>query len=93
MGLSAVQGAVIAGAADVVAIDTNDFKLDKAREFGATLTLNPARDRSPNPNRDETAEKVMEYTRLGRRRQSYLVGGLRYPHAYRRSLQRGPPRW
>ena len=63
VGLSAVQGAVIAGASEVIAIDTNDFKLAKAKEFGATRTLNPQRDRSPNPYRDETAEKVMEYTR------------------------------
>ncbi len=62
VGLSAVQGAVLSGAADVIAIDINDFKLEKAREFGATVTLNPNRDRSPNPFRDETAEKVMEFT-------------------------------
>ncbi|WP_236793418.1 Zn-dependent alcohol dehydrogenase [Amycolatopsis sp. GM8] len=62
VGLSAVQGALIAGASEVVAIDTNDLKLAKAKELGATLTLNPHRDRTPNPYRDETAEKVMEYT-------------------------------
>ncbi len=62
VGLSAVQGAVMQGAAEVIAIDTNDMKLDMAREFGATTTLNPLRDRSPNPNRDETAEVVLEHT-------------------------------
>jgi NDMA-dependent alcohol dehydrogenase len=62
VGLSAVQGAVVAGAADVYAVDTNDMKLDVARSFGATVTLNPNRDGSPNELRDETAEKVLELT-------------------------------
>ncbi|WP_294570013.1 Zn-dependent alcohol dehydrogenase [uncultured Arthrobacter sp.] len=62
VGLSAVQGAALAGAAEVIAVDTNDFKLEVARSFGATATFNPNVDRSPNPNRDEAAEKVMEYT-------------------------------
>ncbi|QYB00184.1 alcohol dehydrogenase catalytic domain-containing protein (plasmid) [Rhodococcus sp. USK10] len=62
VGLSAVQGAAVAGAAQIFAIDTKDLKLDKAVELGATTAINAVRDRSPNPNRDEVAEKVMEYT-------------------------------
>jgi S-(hydroxymethyl)glutathione dehydrogenase/alcohol dehydrogenase len=36
VGLNSVQGAVIAGAGRVIAVDTNPWKLDLAREFGAT---------------------------------------------------------
>ena len=36
VGLNAIQGAIIAGAGRVIAVDTNPWKLDLAREFGAT---------------------------------------------------------
>jgi alcohol dehydrogenase (nicotinoprotein) len=35
-----VQGAALAGARIIIAVDVNDFKLEKAREFGATHTIN-----------------------------------------------------
>jgi alcohol dehydrogenase (nicotinoprotein) len=38
VGINAVQGAAFAGAKDVIAIDPNPFKLDMARQLGATLT-------------------------------------------------------
>lgn len=41
VGLNAIQGAAIAGAARVIAIDVLDDKLDAAREFGATHGINP----------------------------------------------------
>ena len=41
VGLSVIQGAVMAGAEKIIAIDTNDRKFDLARQFGATHTLNP----------------------------------------------------
>jgi S-(hydroxymethyl)glutathione dehydrogenase/alcohol dehydrogenase len=40
VGLSAVQGARIAGAASIVAVDVVDAKLDLARELGATDAVN-----------------------------------------------------
>ena len=40
VGLSAVQGAAIAGAGRVIAIDMLDSKLELARKFGATDTVN-----------------------------------------------------
>ncbi len=40
VGLNCIQGAVIAGASRVVAIDINDGKLARARTFGATDTIN-----------------------------------------------------
>lgn len=41
VGLSAIQGCRIAGAAMIIAVDTMDSKLELAKEFGATHTLNP----------------------------------------------------
>lgn len=40
VGLSAVQGCRIAGAAMIVAVDTSDLKLQMAKEMGATHTVN-----------------------------------------------------
>ncbi|MDW3220386.1 MAG: alcohol dehydrogenase catalytic domain-containing protein [Acidimicrobiales bacterium] len=44
VGLNAVQGAAIAGAAQVIAIDIAADKLDAAREFGATAGVSAAAD-------------------------------------------------
>jgi Zn-dependent alcohol dehydrogenase len=38
-GLAAVVGAVAAGAADIVAVDSQDIRLERARELGATATV------------------------------------------------------
>lgn len=42
IGLSAIQGARFAGATKVIAVDLLDNKLEQAREFGATETVNAA---------------------------------------------------
>src|SRR5262245_60861658 len=42
VGLNAIQGAVLAGAHPIVAVDRLDVKLAAAREFGATHTINAA---------------------------------------------------
>jgi S-(hydroxymethyl)glutathione dehydrogenase/alcohol dehydrogenase len=39
IGLSAIQGARIAGARTIIAVDVNEYKLKTAREFGATHTV------------------------------------------------------
>ena len=41
VGISAIQGARIAGAAEILAIDTVDSKLDAAKKFGATHACKP----------------------------------------------------
>lgn len=41
VGLSILQSARIAGAMDVIAIDINDARLETARRFGATASINP----------------------------------------------------
>ena len=40
VGLNAIQGCALSGAAMIVAVDTSDAKLELARVFGATHTLN-----------------------------------------------------
>ena len=42
VGLNAIQGAVIAGAGRVIAVDTNPWKLELARTFGATDLVDAA---------------------------------------------------
>ncbi len=41
VGLSVIQGAVLAGAEQIIAIDTNPKKFELARQFGATECLSP----------------------------------------------------
>ena len=42
VGLNAVQGAAFAGATTIIAVDVSDTKLEAARAFGATTTVNSA---------------------------------------------------
>jgi S-(hydroxymethyl)glutathione dehydrogenase / alcohol dehydrogenase len=44
VGLNVIQGAVLANATTIIAIDLLDNKLDLARQFGATHSINPARE-------------------------------------------------
>lgn len=57
VGLNAVQGAVIAGAAEIIAVDISDAKLEVARTFGATATVNA---------RDEDVRKTVRALTGGR---------------------------
>ena len=41
VGISAIQGAKVAGAADIVAVDLVDSKLEDAKRFGATHAVKP----------------------------------------------------
>jgi S-(hydroxymethyl)glutathione dehydrogenase/alcohol dehydrogenase len=43
VGLNAIQGAALAGAMQIVALDILDRKLESAIAFGATATVNPAK--------------------------------------------------
>ena len=42
VGLNVIQGARIAGAERIIAIDMNDHKLEMTKQFGATDTVNPS---------------------------------------------------
>lgn len=54
VGLNVVQGARIAGAAKIIAVDILDSKLEYAREFGATHLI--------NGGRENVVERVRELT-------------------------------
>jgi S-(hydroxymethyl)glutathione dehydrogenase/alcohol dehydrogenase len=54
VGMNAVQGAALAGAEKVIAIDLVDWKLEKAKEFGATHTI--------NPTREDPVQRIMDIT-------------------------------
>src|SRR5262249_24432450 len=43
IGLSVVQGAVMAGAARIIAVDTNPAKYEMAKKFGATDFVDPTK--------------------------------------------------
>jgi S-(hydroxymethyl)glutathione dehydrogenase / alcohol dehydrogenase len=54
VGLNSIQGARIAGAGPIVALDIDDGKLEAARRFGATDAFNPAR--------QDVAAEIMKLT-------------------------------
>ncbi|MGB0385066.1 MAG: NDMA-dependent alcohol dehydrogenase [Ardenticatenaceae bacterium] len=54
VGINAVQGAAIKGAAQVIAVDPIDFKLEVAEQLGATHTI--------NPNNEDVLAKIQELT-------------------------------
>ncbi|TDJ05134.1 MAG: S-(hydroxymethyl)glutathione dehydrogenase/class III alcohol dehydrogenase [Deltaproteobacteria bacterium] len=47
IGLSVIQGATMAGAGKIIAIDTNEDKFPMAKKFGATDFVNPAKESLP----------------------------------------------
>jgi S-(hydroxymethyl)glutathione dehydrogenase / alcohol dehydrogenase len=57
VGLNIIQGARIAGAEVVVAIDVHEAKLDTARSFGATHTVDASRTDPANAVRDLTGQR------------------------------------
>jgi len=54
IGMNVVQGAKASGASIIIAADTNDKKLEWAKEFGATHTI--------NPNKEDLVAKAIELT-------------------------------
>ena len=54
VGLSAIQGARIAGARMIIAVDVHDHKLETARQLGATHTV--------NGSTEDPVEKIREMT-------------------------------
>jgi S-(hydroxymethyl)glutathione dehydrogenase/alcohol dehydrogenase len=62
VGLSAIQGAASRQAAQVIAIDLDDRKLESARLFGATHTINPKRDDALAQVRALTAGRGADFT-------------------------------
>ena len=58
VGLNVIQGCSIAGATQIIAIDTLDSKLTKAMELGATHTINPKKTNPIEAIRDITSGGV-----------------------------------
>ena len=46
VGLSALMAAYVVGATTIIAVDTNDGRLEVARSLGATHTINPTKEKS-----------------------------------------------
>ena len=76
VGLSAIQGAKLVGASKIIAIDILDNKLEYARQFGATHTI--------NATREDSVEKVMELT--GGEGVNYSFEAIGNPMTCRQSL-------
>ncbi|SER86321.1 zinc-dependent alcohol dehydrogenase family protein [Psychrobacillus sp. OK032] len=57
IGLSALLGAIAAGANEVIAVDINEKKLEQAKELGATATF--------NSNDPDVVEQIRAYTNGG----------------------------
>lgn len=62
IGMNVIQGARLAGAALIVGVDRLDFKLEQARRFGATHTVNAAREDVPARVRELTNGVGADYT-------------------------------
>ena len=61
VGLNSVQGAVVSGAHRVIAMDINDEKLNAARSFGATHTVNSAKENAVDVVRSLTDGRGADY--------------------------------
>ena len=61
VGLNSVQGAVVSGAYRVIAMDIVDEKLDAARSFGATHTINSAKENALEAVRSLTSGRGADY--------------------------------
>jgi S-(hydroxymethyl)glutathione dehydrogenase/alcohol dehydrogenase len=69
IGLNAVQGAAITGAYPIIGVDVLDSKLELARHFGATHTV--------NPEKEDLMVKVKELTGHGVDASIVAVGNIR----------------
>ena len=54
VGNAAIQGGKVAGATTIIAVDVDDRKLEQAKNFGATHTI--------NSKTEDAVEKIREYT-------------------------------
>ena len=61
VGLNVVQGAALAGAEKVIAVDLLDNKLDLARQFGATHTVNASSGDPVEQVRSLTGQRGVDY--------------------------------
>lgn len=76
VGLNVVQGAVLRGAAKIIAVDKLDFKLQKAAELGATHLV--------NADREDPVQRVLEITDGGA---DYAFEVIGYPEVVRQAFE------
>ena len=76
VGLNVVQGAVLASASKIIAVDKVDFKLAKANELGATHLV--------NADRDDPVERVLQITDGGADYAFEVVG---FPQLVRQAFE------
>jgi S-(hydroxymethyl)glutathione dehydrogenase/alcohol dehydrogenase len=62
IGLNVIQGAALAGAAQIIAVDLEDKKLEFAQQFGATHTVNPGSDGDPVAKIGELSGGGVDYS-------------------------------
>ena len=62
IGLSVIQGAVIAKASRIIGIDINESKFDFARKLGATDLVNPKKYDTSHPERDRSNSPTVAST-------------------------------
>ncbi|SNQ45267.1 Alcohol dehydrogenase [Frankia canadensis] len=62
VGLSTIQGAALCGAAQIIAIDTAESKLELSRRFGATDTVLASKDDAVNAVLDLTGGKGVQHS-------------------------------
>ncbi|MBI1724540.1 MAG: zinc-binding dehydrogenase, partial [Candidatus Tectomicrobia bacterium] len=61
VGLNAIQGAALVGAEPIIAVDIMQGKLDRARKFGATHTINSSDENPVERIRELTGGKGVHY--------------------------------
>jgi len=61
IGLNVIQGAALAGAERIIAVDLQDKKLEFAQQFGATHTINPGSDGDPVAKIKELTDGGADY--------------------------------
>jgi len=61
VGLNSVQGAAVAGAESIIALDLSDTKLEAARKFGATHTVNVGQENARKSVKSLTAGRGADY--------------------------------
>lgn len=54
IGINAIHGASLAGAAKIIAVDVNEYKLSEAKKFGATDVIDPTQENLEKRVRDIT---------------------------------------
>lgn len=82
VGLSVVQGAVLANASQIIAVDLLDNKLDYASSFGATHTINASRQNAVEAIRELTDGVGVDYA-------FDAIGDARVSRACYDSIRRG----